>query len=138
MQTPHAWSFETDQQIANLVQAKTAGDVNNDGFADVIVGSAYYHVTRLAEGRSWVFLGSGSGLSNTPAWSNSGWQIDGTFGWSVAGAGDVNGDNLADVIVGGRSHDSNRRFNEGAAFVYHGPPATMDVTQPTGCDIPVP
>ena len=57
----------------------------------------------------------------TPSWSATGNQSDAHFGYSVAPAGDVNGDGYADVLVGARSFDSGEQ-NEGRAFVYHGSP----------------
>jgi hypothetical protein len=45
------------------------------------------------------------------------------MGYSVAGAGDVNGDGYSDVIVGAKSYD-NGQSDEGAVFVYYGNAAT--------------
>src|SRR5262245_31995730 len=74
----------------------SAGDVNGDGFADVIVGAS------LA-GASYVVFGQASGFA---ANINLG-SLDGTTGFKLSGAGttvnsagDVNGDGFADVIVG--------------------------------------
>ncbi|HZS36459.1 MAG TPA: VCBS repeat-containing protein [Polyangia bacterium] len=73
-----------------------AGDVNGDGYADVVVGAP----AAGASGRAYVWLGGASGLAQAPlvlaapAGSSS-------FGRFVAGPGDVNGDGFADVIVGG-------------------------------------
>lgn len=116
-----AWSFESNQVEAHLGHAAgTAGDIDNDGFADVVIGSGDFDSTRTDEGGMWVFLGSGSGLSPTPAWKGFGWQTGGSFGWSAATAGDVNGDDLDDVIVGAyRQH--NGEYEEGRAYVYLGP-----------------
>ena len=41
-----------------------AGDVNGDGYADVIVGADYYDAGRPNEGAAFVFLGSASGIAN--------------------------------------------------------------------------
>ncbi|MBK7434208.1 MAG: FG-GAP repeat protein [Chitinophagaceae bacterium] len=41
------------------------------------------------------------------------------MGWSVASAGDVNGDGFSDVIAGVLLYD-NVQSEEGGAFVYHG------------------
>ncbi len=51
------------------------------------------------------------------------------FGYSVATAGDVNGDGYSDVIVGAPSTTTGRR-DEGRAFVYHGSAAGLDARIP--------
>jgi len=100
-----------------------AGDVNGDGYADVIVGAHEYDAGDLIEGAAFVFLGSASGIANgdpTTAWARlESDQVGALLGWSVAGAGDVNGDNLADVIVGALLFDAGER-DGGAAFVFLG------------------
>ena len=72
------------------VTTASAGDVNGDGFSDVIVGDGVGNVT--------IYLGSASGLSSTPATTLTGLTLH--FGISVAGAGDVNGDGFSDVVIG--------------------------------------
>ena len=80
-----------------------AGDVNGDGYADVIVG-AHLRRGRDDEGAAFVFLGSASGIADgdpgTAAAQLESDQASAYLGISVAGAGDVNGDGYADVIVG--------------------------------------
>jgi hypothetical protein len=131
------WTFETGQTQAVVTLAGTAGDVNNDGFDDVIVGAERYRKTRLHEGGAWLFLGSDAGLSTTPSWSEFGWQIDARFGWVGGTAGDVNGDGFADVTVGANAYD-NGGFDEGAAYVFHGSATALGATQPLACDVPSP
>ncbi|MCB0397363.1 MAG: FG-GAP repeat protein, partial [Flavobacteriales bacterium] len=97
----------------------TAGDVNGDGYSDVIVGAYLYDNGQTEEGAAFVYHGSATGISTTAAImveSNQGYSW---FGYSVNTAGDVNGDGYSDVIVGAHSYD-NGENNEGAAFVYHG------------------
>lgn len=77
-----------------------AGDVNGDGFADVVIGAPYDENDQSNEGRAYVYLGSATGLSTSPSWVVEGDQVDGNLGISVAGAGDVNGDRFSDVVVG--------------------------------------
>jgi hypothetical protein len=96
----------------------TAGDVNGDGFSDVIVGASVYDNGETDEGRAFVYHGSGSGLSFTPNWTAESNQATALFGTSVATAGDVNGDGFSDVIVG--AFFDNGQTDEGRAFVYYG------------------
>ena len=97
----------------------TAGDVNGDGYADLIVGATYYDNGQANEGRTYVFLGSAVGLSPTAVWRAESDQSYAYFGASARAAGDVNGDGYADVIVGAYYYDNNQT-NEGRAYVYYG------------------
>ncbi len=115
-----AWTAESDQTAALFGRsAGTAGDVNSDGFADVIVGARFYDNGQINEGRAFVYLGSSSGLSSSPSWWAEGDQADANFAREVRTAGDVNGDGYADVIVGADTYD-NVEADEGRAFVYLG------------------
>jgi len=120
-----AAQFESDQANAALgASVAGAGDVNGDGYADVIVGAHNYDAGEGAgEGAAFVFLGSASGItSGNPATAAAQLESDqpsALLGWSVAGAGDVNGDGYADAIVAARLYDAGQN-NEGAAFVFHG------------------
>ncbi|MDO9042258.1 MAG: integrin alpha, partial [Desulfocapsaceae bacterium] len=115
-----AWTAESDQVSANFGgSVSTAGDVNGDGYSDVIVGASGYDSGQSNEGRTFVYHGSATGLATTAAWTAESDQAEAYFGWSVSTAGDVNGDGYSDVIVGARGY-SNGEANEGRAFVYHG------------------
>jgi hypothetical protein len=114
-----------------------AGDVNGDGHADVIVGAPFYDAGQTGEGAAFVFLGSASGIpSGNPTAagaqleSNQSNPFGGGLGWSVAGAGDVNGDGYADVIVGAPLYDADQT-DEGAAFVFLGSAAGIASGNPT-------
>jgi hypothetical protein len=86
-------------QYASLALA-SAGDVNGDGYDDVVVGDSQYSDDQYEEGRAYIFFGSPSGLSDTPGWIADGNQRIMYFGTAVAGAGDVNGDGYDDVLIG--------------------------------------
>lgn len=111
-----SWTLEGDETGAQLgYSVASAGDVNNDGFADVIVGARSF--TRP---RAYVFLGSAQGLSPTPSVTLETDQPESSFGFAVAGAGDVNHDGYADVIVGAPYYSLGA--NEGRAFLFLGSP----------------
>ena len=117
--TPN-WTAESNQAFAYFgFSVASAGDVNGDGFSDVIVGARLFDNGETDEGRAFVYHGSASGLSTTPNWTAESNQALAWFGSSVASAGDVNGDGFSDVIVGAYLFD-NGETNEGRAFVYHG------------------
>jgi uncharacterized delta-60 repeat protein len=112
------WTAESNQADAGFGwSVGTAGDVNGDGYSDVIVGAPGYDNGESNEGRAYVYYGSASGLSTTPNWTAEANLAGASFGYSVGTAGDVNGDGYSDVIVGARYFGS---LGEGRAFVYHG------------------
>jgi hypothetical protein len=129
-----AATLEANQAGARLGWSVAgAGDVNGDGYADVIVGTDRYDAGEADEGAAFVFLGSPSGIASgnptsTAAMLQSN-QVGALMGFSVAGAGDVNGDGYADVIVGAHAYDSGET-NEGAAFVFLGGPAGIPSGSP--------
>lgn len=99
-----------------------AGDVNNDDYADIIVGAQYYSYTVTNEGAAFVYLGSPTGVLTVPQRMLVGGQLAALFGASVGAAGDVNKDGYADVVIGA-SRYTNDQKDEGAAFVYLGSPS---------------
>ena len=120
-----AWHTESNQPGAGLgIAVASAGDVNNDGFDDVIVGAAAFSNGEDNEGSAFAFHGSPTGLSDVASWSAESDQETANFGGAVASAGDVNDDGYADVVVGARFFD-NGEDSEGRAFVYHGGPTGL-------------
>ncbi len=128
-----AAQLEADQMDAQLgVSVASAGDVNGDGYADVIVGANFYDLPEDGEGAAFVFLGSATGIADgNPATAAAHLQVNlyAQLGTSVAGAGDLNGDGYADVIVGAPAYDAAQ--TGGAAFVFLGS-ATGLGTEPFG------
>jgi hypothetical protein len=120
-----AWTIESNQANAQLGSAvASAGDVNGDGYSDVVVGAAEFTNGETAEGRAFVYLGSPGGVGLVPAWTFEGNQAEAFFGYSAGTAGDVNGDGYSDIAVGAYQYD-NGQADEGRAYVFHGSPAGL-------------
>ena len=125
---PDAWNpvgATTGAKFGSSVAA--AGDVNNDGYDDVIVGAPGAAQGEAGEGLAYVYLGSASGLSVTPHQILQADAASAMFGFSVAPAGDINNDGYDDVIVGAREFTVDQAA-EGAAFVFYGSAAGIDPT----------
>ncbi len=102
----------------------TAGDVNGDGYADVIVGAHMCDAGGVNAGRAYVYFG-GPNADAVPDLILTGANASDYFGFSVGTAGDVNGDGYADVIVGARGNDAGGT-DAGSAYVYFGGPGADD------------
>ncbi len=102
----------------------SAGDVNGDGYSDVIVGASVWHT---GTGKAYVYYGSITNLSEVPDWTAEGENLYDHFGNSVASAGDVNGDGYADVIVGAPDNDDYGN-GTGKAYIYYG--SALGLKQP--------
>lgn len=120
-----SWTFGGDQTGADLGFAvAAAGDINHDGFDDILVSAPRYNHEQSREGRVYGFYGSANGLPATPSWQLESNLVEAYLGWSVASAGDVNHDNFDDVIVGAKWAQDGF-VNEGMAQVYLGSEAGL-------------
>jgi hypothetical protein len=117
-----SWQIFGGQAGGQLgVSVARAGDVNGDGYGDVIVGADTYNST----GAAWVYyMPPSSGIPPTPLFGPS---VGSHFGNPVASAGDVNGDGYGDVIVGA-PYDDTPATDAGRAFVYLGGPLGLNPT----------
>ena len=118
--TTPAWIAESNQAGARFGSSvASAGDINGDGYYDVIVGAPFFDAGQSDEGRVFAFLGSSSGLTSGAVWTAEADQAAASFGMSISSAGDVNGDGYDDVIAGAPSYDSGQ-LDEGKAFLWLG------------------
>lgn len=102
------------------VSVSTAGDINGDGFADVIIGAILNDGPATDAGRAYVFLG-GSSMDNLPDLIFNGSASADYFGYSVSGGGDINNDGYSDVLVGAPFNDASAA-DAGSVYVYYGGP----------------
>ena len=116
--------------LAGYLALASAGDVNGDGFADLIVGDPYAPRGLSNQvGASYVLFGQASGFSAdigmTALDGTAGFKILGAAagdmtGYSVASAGDINGDGYDDLIVGAPKIDSRGSTESGGSYVIFG------------------
>ncbi len=107
-----------------------AGDVNGDGFDDLIIGAGQADPNTISSaGESYVLFGKSGGFGAVVELSSidgsngfiiHGINTDDNSGRSVSGAGDVNGDGYDDLIVGARHADPNGKNNAGESYVIFG------------------
>lgn len=94
----------------------SAGDINADGFADLLVGDASQDVCYVVYGTD-AALGSSLDISNLDR--SSGFKIHGpnrhNVGSTVTSAGDVNGDGFSDILIA-----AHKQFGPGASYVIFG------------------
>ena len=122
-----AWSVQEEQLGSGFATSvASAGDVNGDGFDDLIIGAPTYSGRYRRGGKAYLHLGSPKGLGLQPTWTSEyPLEVDRLatyeqfFSFGLGPAGDVNGDGFDDVIIGA-SYASQGESNEGAAFLFFG------------------
>ncbi|SOD18868.1 integrin alpha [Nitrosomonas ureae] len=131
-------------EFHRIGSASNVGDVNGDGFDDLIVGAYFADPNGTNSGSSYVVFGKASGFSAAMDLSSldgsNGFRLDGVaaydyLGSSFSTAGDVNGDGFDDLIMGANRADPNGT-NSGSSYVVFGKAtgfsAAMDLTSLNG------
>jgi hypothetical protein len=116
------------------VSVSSAGDINGDGFDDIIIGGPYYAGTcAIVFGTSEfdAILGLYNALDGNNGFTISGINRYDALGRSVSNAGDVNGDGFDDIIIGARGASPNNQYNQeraGQSYVVFGKASGFDAT----------
>lgn len=111
-----------------------AGDVNDDGYDDFLLGSPWYNETEDAyEGKSYLILGKEGGWAMETSLADADASFIGEYiydysGQAVSGAGDVNGDGADDILIGapGDGEDENLY---GRVYLLLGTPSEEDPSE---------
>jgi hypothetical protein len=113
------WQQCGDQQYGQFGYAvAAAGDINDDGYADILVSMPNYSISNEHQGAVFLYFGSQFGIRTDYIEKTTGNKADTEFGFSVSSAGDVNADGRLDVIVGAPSYKvNNERY--GRAMLYY-------------------
>ncbi len=121
-----SWLGDPNNSGAFGFKIAGAGDVNNDGTPDVIVGAyLFIGAPGQSSGRVYVF----SGETGETIWQFDGMRLRGRFGLSVAGAGDVNKDGYDDVVVGEPGENTSQVDFPGNVYLYSGATGELLWTQ---------
>ncbi len=94
-----------------------AADADGDGRGDLLVGTRFEDGGALGAGRAYLFSGATGVLLRTLESPNP--EAGGSFGQSVAGVADANGDGQDDLLVGAYSEDGGA-LNAGRAYLFSG------------------
>ena len=148
--TAHAWTADmelADADASYLGESASsytgsalagAGDINDDGYPDLLIGSPYNSESSAYAGQIYVIFGGGNWLMDTDlANADASFWGEVTYdyaGSALAGVGDVNDDGYDDILIGVSGNDETANSAGQSYLIFGGPSGwAMDVSL-TGAD----
>ena len=123
---------ELDDHDAFGRSVDAAGDVDGDGFGDVLVGVGESDAIQVNRGAAYIFFGGADGVSSRAPQlllASDGRDYD-IFGYSVAGLGDIDNDGYSDLLIGAAGDDDGGN-EAGALYLYYGSPTGAEESSET-------
>ena len=129
---PGAYFSGISQHDQLGISVSSAGDVNGDGYADILLGANQAQAGEIVEGgQTYLIYGRQPLISGEVALAQlqtsslnyavfNGAQAGEKSGTSVSSAGDVNGDGYADILIGSPGYDVNSYYRQGRTFLVYG------------------
>ncbi len=122
--TPSA-VLKGEKEKSEFGRSMTVGDINGDGYADVIVGAhSFEGALGSHQGKLYVFLGGSKGVSDKPAQSIEGEHKGDEYARTFA-VFDMDGDGINDLLTGASGYNGDQTY-QGKVYVYRGTKAGLD------------
>ena len=143
------WSAHQPESYFGVAIA-AAGDVDGDGYADVLIGTPgtpstatvigsgvpIYYDPPCWEEAVYLYRGGPMGLELDPSWVQRPEIKLGCFGFSLDSAGDVNNDGYDDVIISAFLQERGDMVNKGRVYAYYG--SAQGLAQQPSWEAPLP
>jgi hypothetical protein len=99
-----------------------AGDLNTDGFDDIIVGAPFVDNSGIDMGGAYIYYGNDT-MDSTPDVILKGQNNNDLFGFSVTSVHDIDGNGISEIMVGAPFYDNGPLSDAGVIYVFRGGPA---------------